>query len=62
MNPTLNFDDCTVVVDETSSQLLKECIIDYSDDLMCSSFVVKQNKYAKESCGCGHSFDVDLSL
>lgn len=45
------------VIDNNSLKYLKNCTIDYIDDLTESSFVV-QNPQAKARCGCGNSFTV----
>ena len=47
----------TVVVDEASLPFLKESHLDYVEDMMGSSFQVK-NPNAKSSCGCGSSFSI----
>jgi len=47
-----------VVVDSMSMQYLEGATIDYKDDLMGSSFSIK-NPNATTSCGCGSSFSVD---
>lgn len=46
-----------VVIDEISLDLLKGSQLDYTDDLMAASFVIK-NPNAASSCGCGNSFSV----
>ena len=46
----------TVLVDEFSANYLKGAIVDYHDDLNDSGFKIK-NPNAKESCGCGNSFE-----
>jgi len=47
-----------VLVDSVSMQYLEGATIDYKDDLMGSSFSIK-NPNATTSCGCGSSFSVD---
>jgi iron-sulfur cluster insertion protein len=47
-----------VVVDSMSMQYLESATIDYKDDLMGSSFTIK-NPNATTSCGCGSSFSVE---
>lgn len=47
-----------VVVDSMSMQYLEGATIDYTDDLMGSSFSIK-NPNATTSCGCGSSFSID---
>lgn len=46
-----------LVVDETSLDLLAGSTIDYVEDLVGSSFAVK-NPNASSTCGCGSSFAV----
>ena len=50
-------DGIRVVVDETSLDLLAGSEIDFVEDLVGSSFQIK-NPNAKTSCGCGNSFSV----
>jgi iron-sulfur cluster insertion protein len=47
----------TVLIDEVSLDLLGGAKIDYVEDLIGSSFAIK-NPQAKSSCGCGNSFSV----
>jgi iron-sulfur cluster insertion protein len=47
----------TVIIDETSLELLKGSEIDYVEDMIGSSFQIK-NPQAKSTCGCGNSFSV----
>jgi iron-sulfur cluster insertion protein len=46
-----------VVVDEASLPLVEGAQIDYVEELIGASFVVK-NPNASTSCGCGNSFSV----
>jgi iron-sulfur cluster insertion protein len=46
-----------MLVDSMSMQYLQGAVIDYRDDLMGSSFSIK-NPNASTSCGCGSSFSV----
>ena len=46
-----------VVIDSTSLGLLSNAIIDYTQDLTSSQFVIK-NPNASTSCGCGNSFSI----
>jgi iron-sulfur cluster insertion protein len=46
-----------VLVDAMSMQYLQGAEIDYKDDLMGSSFTIK-NPNAETTCGCGSSFSV----
>jgi iron-sulfur cluster insertion protein len=50
-------DGVKMVVDETSLDLLAGAEVDYVEDLVGSSFQVK-NPNATSSCGCGSSFAV----
>jgi iron-sulfur cluster insertion protein len=52
---TFRRDDVTVVVDDTSLDLLAGAEIDYVEELIGASFQVK-NPNASSSCGCGTSF------
>ena len=45
----------TVLIDETSLDLLEGCTIDFVDDLVGQSFRIT-NPNATASCGCGTSF------
>ena len=47
-----------VVVDEMSLSFLKECEIDYHQEMVRSSFRVVKNALADSSCGCGTSFSI----
>jgi iron-sulfur cluster insertion protein len=47
----------TLLVDSISMQYLSGAIIDYKEELMGSSFVVK-NPHAQSTCGCGSSFSI----
>lgn len=47
----------TLVVDETSLDLLAGSVVDYIDELAGSAFTVK-NPNASSTCGCGSSFAV----
>ncbi|MBM3573092.1 MAG: iron-sulfur cluster insertion protein ErpA [Alphaproteobacteria bacterium] len=50
-------DGVRVVIDDTSLDLLAGAEIDFVEDLVGSSFQIK-NPNAKTSCGCGNSFSV----
>jgi iron-sulfur cluster insertion protein len=50
-------DGATVLIDETSLDLLKGSQIDYVEDMIGASFQIK-NPQAKTTCGCGNSFSV----
>jgi len=47
----------SVVVDPTSLELLKGSELDYVEEMVGSSFQVK-NPNATSSCGCGNSFSI----
>ena len=46
----------TVVVDGISAQYLRGTVVDFSDELTGGGFKIT-NPNAKESCGCGRSFN-----
>ena len=46
-----------LVVDETSLDLLNGSVVDFVQDLMGSSFQIR-NPIAASTCGCGSSFSV----
>jgi iron-sulfur cluster insertion protein len=50
-------DGATVLIDETSLELLKGSEIDYVEDMIGAAFQIK-NPQAKTTCGCGNSFSV----
>jgi iron-sulfur cluster insertion protein len=47
----------TIIVDEASLPLLEGAELDYVEELIGSSFVMK-NPQASTSCGCGNSFSI----
>lgn len=47
-----------VAVDPLSLSFLKDCEIDYHEEMVRSSFRVTKNALADSSCGCGSSFSV----
>ena len=51
------YEEVKVVVDSMSMQYLQGATIDYQDDVMGSSFVIK-NPQAQTTCGCGSSFSI----
>lgn len=60
----VNEDDFTIarsgvelLVDSMSMQYLTGAVIDYTEDVMGSKFVIK-NPNAQSTCGCGSSFSV----
>ncbi|CAB4125999.1 sufA Fe-S cluster assembly scaffold protein [uncultured Caudovirales phage] len=54
---TVPVDEFTVLVDSMSMQYLQGAEIDYKEEIMGSSFVIK-NPNATTTCGCGSSFGV----
>jgi len=46
----------TVLVDGVSAQYLRGTVVDFSDELTGGGFKIT-NPNAKESCGCGRSFN-----
>lgn len=63
MTETVNDDDTvfadSVVVDETSLEILNGSTVSFKDDLIGAQFVI-DNPNATASCGCGTSFSVDM--
>jgi len=53
----LEFFGETVLVDDFSANYMRGAIVDYDDGLNDSGFKIK-NPNAKQSCGCGNSFEV----
>ncbi len=54
---TFPLDEFKVLVDSMSMQYLQGAEIDYKEELMGSSFTIK-NPNATTTCGCGSSFGV----
>ena len=52
-----DIDGIKVVVDVMSMQYLQDASIDYKEEPMSSSFVIK-NPNAVSTCGCGASFSI----
>ena len=50
-------EEFTLLIDSMSMQYLTGATIDYKEELMGSSFTIK-NPNAKHTCGCGSSFGV----
>jgi iron-sulfur cluster insertion protein len=48
-------DGARILIDDVSIDLLKGSVIDYVEDMIGSSFAIR-NPQAKSSCGCGNSF------
>lgn len=51
------YHDVTLVIDDTSLDLLAGSTVDFVEDLIGSAFTVK-NPNATSTCGCGSSFSV----
>lgn len=49
-------DGITLLIDALSIAYLKGATIDYREDERGSEFIVKVNRNAKTTCGCGSSF------
>ena len=54
---TFERDGVTVVIDSTSLDLIQGSEIDFVEELVGSSFQVR-NPNASSSCGCGNSFSI----
>ena len=54
---TFEKDGVGVVIDSMSMQYMNEAEIDYKEDLMGASFVIK-NPNVTATCGCGSSFTI----
>ncbi len=50
------FDGVQVLIDAVSAEYLTGTTVDFSDDLMSGGFKIS-NPNAKQSCGCGRSFE-----
>ena len=53
-------DGAKVVVDEMSLDILKGSSIDYSEEIIRSSFRVVDNPEAEMGCSCGVSFSINI--
>jgi iron-sulfur cluster assembly accessory protein len=53
---TLSFDGTRVVIDKASAEMLRGSVVDYVDALNDSGFRIT-NPNARQSCGCGKSFE-----
>lgn len=49
-----------VIVDEQSLEFVKGSMVDFSEELIRSSFQVLRNPQAEHGCSCGSSFSVKL--
>jgi iron-sulfur cluster insertion protein len=54
---TFEKDGIGVVIDSMSMQYMNEAEIDYKEDLMGASFIIK-NPNTTATCGCGSSFTI----
>lgn len=57
---TFERDDATVVVDEMSMDFVRGSTIDYTQEMIRSSFVVLNNPNSETGCGCGASFALKM--
>lgn len=53
-------DRAKVIFDESSLEILQDLKVDYTKELIGSSFKVVDSPYTLTSCGCGASFDFDF--
>lgn len=51
-------DGAQVVVDSGSFELIKGSTVDYTQEMIRSSFAVVNNPQSESACGCGSSFAV----
>lgn len=49
-----------IVINESSLQILQDSKIDFTKELIGSSFKVVDSPYTSTACGCGASFDFDF--
>ena len=53
-------EDCKVVIDKETLNLIKGATIDYYEELIRSGFRVINNPSADHGCPCGSSFSIKL--
>ena len=53
-------DDAIVVIDEMSMDFVRGSTIDYTQEMIRSSFVVLHNPNSEAGCGCGASFALKM--
>jgi len=51
-------DNAAVMVDPASFELIKGSTVDFTQELIRSSFAVLHNPQSESACGCGSSFAV----
>lgn len=49
-------DSSKILIDQESYEFLRDSILDYNDELIKSSFLIKDNPQNSDSCSCGISF------
>lgn len=50
----------SVIVDQDSLEFVKGATVDYTNELIRSSFQVLKNPQADHGCSCGSSFSIKL--
>lgn len=55
---TFNKDGVSVLVDNTSFDLIKGATVDFEQELIRSAFTIVNNPQSESACGCGSSFAV----
>eukprot|EP00128_Syssomonas_multiformis_P017986 Colp12_sorted_trinity150504_noHs@9465 len=55
-------DGVKVIVDEESLKLMQGSQLDFEEELIRSSFAIKNNPQASNACGCGSSVNINLKL
>lgn len=51
-------DDARVIVDQSSLNILRGSTVDFVQEMIRSSFIIKDNPQSESACGCGTSFAV----